>query len=96
MELKLSPDSLQTSFRPNTGVKSAVGTNVGAQGVVGGISSILSKSLSSISVAQKEVNKLPNKVPIENPKVSLHETTKVGFVSALSGNIGIFRLKLTM
>lgn len=87
MDLKLTPVSMPTTIRPNTGVRPAA--SAGAEGVGGSFSGALKSALSSVSAAQNESTRLQREVQMENPKVSLEETmvaiqkAQIGFQATL-------------
>jgi flagellar hook-basal body complex protein FliE len=87
MDLKLTPVTMPTAIRPQTGIRPA--GSGGAEGVGGGFSGALKSALTSVSAAQNESSRLQREVQMENPKVSLEETmvaiqkAQIGFQATL-------------
>lgn len=87
MDLKLTPVSMPTTIRPNTGVRPAASGTT--QGVGTGFAGALKSALGSVSAAQNEASRLQKEVQMENPQVSLEETmvaiqkAQIGFQASL-------------
>jgi len=87
MDLKLTPVSMPTAIRPNSGVRPSA--SAGPEGVGGSFTGALKSALQSVSATQNESTRLQNEVQMENPKVSLEETmvaiqkAQIGFQATL-------------
>jgi flagellar hook-basal body complex protein FliE len=89
MDLRLTPVSMPTSIRPNTGVRPA-GAGGSQEVATGGFPDAFKNALQSVSKAQNESSRLQREVQMENPKVSLEETmiaiqkAQIGFQATLN------------
>jgi flagellar hook-basal body complex protein FliE len=89
MDLKLTPVSMSTPIRPNTGIRPGGASTPKLDGGAGGFSGALKNALTEVSAAQNDATRLQREVQMENPKVSLEETmvaiqkAQIGFQATL-------------
>ncbi len=89
MDLKLTPVSMSTPIRPNTGIRPGGAATPKLDGGAGGFSGALKTALTEVSAAQNDATRLQREVQMENPKVSLEETmvaiqkAQIGFQATL-------------